>query len=86
MYEGGFLRDLGWRLVGEGVKDRWFSWGSEFIRVDEDEERGERESSKFLSIRLTTSRHSYSVKILKRAYFSTYEGSFKVFGKIFRRV
>lgn len=46
----------------------------------------ERESSKFLSIRLTTSRHSYSVKILKRAYFSTYEGSLKVFGKIFRRV
>lgn len=41
-------------MVGEGVKDRWFSWGSEFIRVDEDEERGERESSKFLSIRLTT--------------------------------
>lgn len=43
-------------MVGEGVKDRWFSWGSEFIQVDENEERGEREreSSKFLSIHLTT--------------------------------
>lgn len=85
MYEGGFLRDLGWRLVGEGVKDRWFSWGSEFIQVDEDEERGEREreSSKFLSIRLTT---FASLIFGKNSYFSTYEGSLKVFGKIFRRV
>lgn len=77
------MRDLGWRLVGEGVKDRWFSWGSEFIRVDEDEERGERESSKFLSIRLTT---FASLIFGKNSYFSTYEGSLKVFGKIFLRV